>query len=80
MSATEAERRAACRKVAEDMARAGLGWHEDELLRFTAPPIGTVAERAEAWAYIQREMAQGARRAAGIRRRQRRRARKARRK
>lgn len=41
----EAERCAVCRKIALDIAAAGLGWHEDALLRLTRPPI-TVAATA----------------------------------
>lgn len=35
----EHERRAICRKIAEDMATAGMGWHEDAIERLTRPPL-----------------------------------------
>lgn len=76
---TDQEIDAVCRKIAEDMAAAGLGWHEDALRRFVRPPIFTIAERAEAWAMLRQYVADRCRRIAGTRRRQKRRARKARR-
>lgn len=43
---SEAERRAVCHKIAQDMCAAGMGWHEDALLRFTAPAINEALKAA----------------------------------